>query len=175
MADTFLKPNPARPGTHLEATPVEVGGIGNAHKLGRLNAAGEFDESMLPSSLSGAGTITATASEALIAGPVNVYDNAGTLSIRKADATAGSVKPANAFVKAAVSSGTADVVAYRQGNLTGLSGLTSGAAVFLGKTPGTFTSDVSAYAGGDFVQPLGMAVSATQVLFELGDPGYQTA
>lgn len=174
MADTFLKPNSARPGTHIEVTPVEVGGGSNAHKMPRLNAAGELDESMLPSSISGAGTITGTASEALIAGPVNVYDNAGTLSIRKADATAGSVKPANAFVKAAVSSGTTNVVAYRQGNLTGLTGLTIG-PVFLGKTPGTFASDVSAYAGGDFVQPLGMALSATQVLFELGDPGYQTA
>jgi len=175
MADTFLKPNPARPGTHLEATPVEVGGIGNAHKIGRLNAAGEFDESMLPSSLSGAGTITATASEALIVGPVNVYNNAGTLSVRKADATAGSVKPANGFIKQAYANGAADVVVYRQGNVTGLSGLTVGQAVFLGKTAGTFVQDVSGFGTGDFVQGLGLAVAAGAVLFELADPGFEKA
>lgn len=175
MADTFLKPNPSRPGTHLEVTPTETGGAPHAHEIPRLNAAGELDESMLPSTLSGAGTLTGTASEALIVGPVNVYNNAGTLSVRKADATAGSVKPANGFIKQAYANGAADVVVYRQGNVTGLSGLTVGQAVFLGKTPGTFVQDVSGFGTGDFVQGLGLAVAVGAVLFELADPGFEKA
>ena len=175
MADKFLTQNPARPGTSIEVVPVEVGGAPSAQRIPRLNAAGELDVSMIPSSVGGAGTLTCTASEALIVGPVDVYNNAGVLSARKADATSGSVKPADGYVKQTYSSGAADVVVFRQGNVTGLSGLTIGGDVFLGKTPGTFVQSVAGYGAGDFVQKLGLAVSATAVLFELGDPGIELA
>jgi len=174
MADKFLTPNASRPGTYIEKAPATVGGVGSADRIPALNASGELAESMFPATISGTGTLVAVASENLVIGPVDVFNNAGTLSVRRADAASGSVKPADGFVKATYSSGATDVVVYRQGNLSGLSGLTVGADVFLGKTPGTFAQDVSAYAAGDFVQRLGLATSTSAVLFELS-PGYQLA
>jgi hypothetical protein len=154
----------------LDATIVNStttsAGAGSSGKLPALDAAGRIDSSMMPVGI-GADTAAIVASEALSAGNfVNVYSNAGTANVRKADATAAG-KEAHGFVLAAVaSSGTATV--YFEGTNTGVTGLTPGVQ-FLATTAGT--SSVTAPSGsGNMVQRLGVATSATSMNFEPSDP-----
>lgn len=136
-----------------------------------LDAQGKLDASVLPSGI-GVNTVSATASEALSADDmVNIYDNAGTVSVRKADAT-GTGKQSHGFVKAAFASGAA-VTIYTSGSIvTGVSGLTTGESVYLSKTAGGATSTPLSDTGetGNTHQVLGKAVSATSFIFEPEEP-----
>lgn len=137
-------------------------GPGDSGKVVQLGADGLISDTMLPV---GYELGTAVASEAIAAGKlVQVYDVSGVATMRVADA--GSNKPANGFVKAAVASGATGTF-YTEGLLTGLTGLTVG-PVFLG-TSGALTS-TGPTAAGSIWQPVGMARSATAFLanFEKG-------
>lgn len=137
-----------------------------AQQLGfALNAALVLFQRQSPGG-GGGEAVPVLASEALIAGPVRVYDNAGTANVKKASA-ASVATTASGFVKAAFASGAVAQV-YGAGVLTGLTGLTPGPQ-FLGVTAGSFTSSAPTGAGQQ-VQELGFAHSATAMVFQRGTP-----
>lgn len=154
-------------GAFAEATGVDTStGSGDAGKLVHLNASGRLDDTMMPVGI-GADTSVIVASEALAAGDrVNVWNDAGTAKVRKADATAAG-KEAHGFVQASVSSG-ANATVYFEGTITGLSGLTPGVH-YLSTTPGE-SSHTAPSTAGNVVQRVGVATSATTINFECGVP-----
>jgi hypothetical protein len=147
---------------------VTSAGATNDGDLVALDAAGKLDASVLPAGI-GQNTVAAAASEALAANDlVNLYDNGGTIGVRKADATAEG-KECNGFVKAAVAN-AASATVYLSGNIiTGLSGLTPGARQYTATTAGARTETPPA-AAGNVVQMVGYAASATTVIFEPEEP-----
>jgi hypothetical protein len=122
---------------------------------------------MMPTGI-GADTTVIAASEALSAGDyVNIWDDAGTPKVRKADAS--TVKPADGFVKDACSSG-ANATVYHEGANGQHTGLTGGARYFLSSTtPGGVTTTPPS-ASGSIVQFIGKATSATSINFEAAAP-----
>lgn len=142
-------------------------GAGNAGDLVALDDTGRIDNTMMPVGI-GAETKTVLASENLAAGDwVNLYDNGGTLNVRKADATSAG-KPADGFVLAAVTSGN-NATVYTDGINTQVSGLTAGGNVFLGTTAGAGVQTAPSGAG-NVVQRVGKSVAAGEVVFERGEP-----
>jgi hypothetical protein len=111
-----------------------------------------------------AATTSLTASEALTAGQVvNIWSSSGA-KVRKANATDDS-KPAHGFVLANVSS-SATATVYLPGQvITGLSSLTPGATYYLDTTGGAVTATQPSTSG-NLVQRVGMALSATTLLFQ---------
>lgn len=141
-------------------------GSASAGQIVALNSAGQIDATMLGAA-SGEASISATASEAISAGAiVNVYNNAGTVTVRNADNTAAG-KEATGFAQAAIASGAAGTVTL-QGVVTGLTGLTPGAYQFLG-TVGAVVS-AAPTTSGSITQIVGQAVSATSLMFRPMEP-----
>lgn len=146
----------------LDPTVINAGTTGNSKVVMTLPD-GTLDPSIMPTGI-GADVKNMPASEALAANAlVNVWNDAGTVKARNADATAEG-KEATGFVKAAVASGATAAV-YFEGRVSGLSGLTPGARQYLSTTPGQFTAAAPSTAG-NVVQWLGDAISATEVDFE---------
>lgn len=110
-------------------------------------------------------TVAATASEALADGDlVNLWNDAGTLKARKADAD-DATKPAHGFVSAAVLiAGSATVDVTRGSINTAASSLTPGARLYL-STAGGLVTETAPSASGNLVQPIGVALSATSYVF----------
>lgn len=128
-------------------TVIGIGGIGNG---------------------SAAATIAATASEALAAASlVNLWSDAGTAKARQADSVL--EREAHGYTAAAVTQGDTATVAL-SGVLTGLSGLTPGARMYL-STAGAVTATATNSAG-QLSQLVGIATSATEVAFDPEDPIY---
>lgn len=153
----------------LDATIVNAkatsAGAGDAGKVVQLDGAGRIDATMMPVGI-GADTAIIQASENLAAGDfVNVHNSSGA-RVRKADATTAG-KEAHGFVLGAVSSG-ANATVYFEGTNTGVSGMTPG-TVFLHTTAGGATGTAPS-GSGNVVQKLGVAVSATAINFERGEP-----
>lgn len=140
-------------------------GAPDVNKIPKLDAAGRLDSTVLPVGI-GADTASIVASEALSAGHlINVWDDAGTPKMRKADGSAAG-KEAMGFVLAAVGSG-ATGVAYFEGSVTGLSGLVGGKRFLSVTTPGG--TQASAPTGsGQVIQQVGFATSATVMNFNAG-------
>ena len=152
--------------TTEKAAVQSSGGAGDAGKIPALDAAGRLSSTMLPSGI-GANTKSILASEALAAGDfVNIYNNAGTATVRKADATTAG-KESCGFVLEAVSSAS-NASVYFSGANTQVTGLTAG-PVYLGTTPGSATNSAPS-GSGNVVQRLGTAVSATEINFEWQAP-----
>lgn len=140
-------------------------GAANAGDVPALDATGRLDPSMMPVGL-GADTASIVASEALAAGNlVNIWNNAGTPNIRKADASVVG-KEAHGFVLAAVAA-SASATVYMAGQNTQMTGLTGGLQ-YLSTTPGT-CSATPPTGSGNVVQQVGAAVSATTLNFVQGD------
>lgn len=156
-------------GIFTEEAPGTAGGGGDAFKIPALDANGQLTTAMMPSGI-GADTLTVLASEALTAGQlVNVYNNASTLNVRKADASAASAgKIANGFVLANVSS-AANATVYRIGQNNQVTGLTPGPLFLSDSTPGAVTSTAPTTSG-HTVQKVGDAATATLMDFEPGPP-----
>lgn len=150
-------------GDYEEVTPVSVStGVSEAAKIIETDASGRIDISFLPAAIGPEGK-NITASEALAAGDfVNVWDDAGTPKIRKANATTVG-KRADGFVIAGVASGAVGFV-YLRGLNDQVAGAVAG-LVFLSTTPGGFTPTAPTVAG-NIVQKIGTAVSATEISFE---------
>jgi hypothetical protein len=105
---------------------------------------------------------TLTAAEAIVAANfVNIFASSGA-KVQKANAT-DDTKPANGFAPAAISNGATGSV-QGPGKISGLSGLTPGAIYYLSTTPGAITATAPTGAG-NLVQEVGVAVSATELLF----------
>lgn len=163
----FITRNP-NSGRLEEAQAAAVSaGASDAGRIPKLDASGKLDQSLMPSGL-GSETQAAVATEALSAGDfVNIYDNAGTKAVRKADAsTAG--KEANGFVIASVAI-SASATVYTDGANTQMTGLVAGRVYFLGSTPGSVTS-TPLTAAGQIHQRLGVAATTTSLVFEHYDP-----
>lgn len=134
-------------GGYFTATDVE----GALQELGAGGGGGSPSESIV-------------ASEALAAGNiVNVWNDAGTPKVRKADATAVG-KEAQGFVLSAVASGATAAV-YFSGKNTAVTGLSPGATLYLGTTPGAVTATAPG-AVGNVWQVIGEAYSGTGLNFQ---------
>jgi hypothetical protein len=136
-------------------------GVSNAGALVSLNSAGLIDSTML-TAVSALPTQSAAATSAITAGMLtNLYSNAGVLSVRPADSTvAGS--EANSYATANIASGATGTVNVGEGSL---SGLTLGSKYYLG-TAGALTVTAPS-AAGNVVQPVGIALSATSLDFQI--------
>jgi hypothetical protein len=164
MADRILRVN-ANGETEAIQIPVVSGGASDAGKAVGTDSNGKIDMSFMPTGI-GVDSVTVPATEALNAGDfVNLYDNAGTISARKADNT-NNTKPANGFVKVAVASG-ANAVVYTEGDNDVLTGLAVGTKYFLGTTGGKTTTIPT--ASGTIIQNLGVVKSPTTIRFEQKD------
>lgn len=139
-----------------------------ANKVLKTKADGTIDESVLPTGI-GADVKNAVASESLAAGDlVNIWNDGGTEKVRKADATTEG-KEAVGFVKASFAS-AATAAVYFEGRITGLSGLTPGARQYLSAANAGQPTATAPNSAGNVVQFVGVAVSATEIDFEAGEP-----
>lgn len=137
-------------------------GAGDANKIIATGADGLISTTLMPSGI-GPDTQSVVSSENLVSGDwVNIYDNAGTPNVRKADANPD--RPCNGFVLAGVTSPAAATV-YRSGTNTGLTGLTIGSYYYLSTTAGIGTVTAPTTAT-DIIQGLGYAGSASAILFQ---------
>lgn len=137
-------------------------GAADAGKIVALDSTGKLDNSLLPPGI-GAETKSLPATEALAAGDfVNFYDNSGTLSCRKADATTLG-KEAHGFVLEAVTSGATATV-YVAGINNQLSSLTGGPTMYLATTAGGATGTAPSVSG-NVVHEIGQRLSATEIAF----------
>ena len=163
--ERFLQPDLVN-GRVDAVVAVQAGGAGSENKIPALDSAGRLALTMMPVGV-GAAVKDVVTSEALAAGDiVNLHVSTG-LKARKADAT--TEKEGVGFVLSAYDS-AATATVYFEGIITGLTGLTAGSRYFLAKTAGAVTTDVSAYAAGNILQYLGIAISTTELKFEPGEP-----
>lgn len=141
-------------------------GAGDAAKLPALDGTGRLDTSFMPVGI-GADTATISATENLAAGDfVNVHNSSGA-KVRKADASNG--RTAHGFVLAAVTSGNPATV-YFEGQNTGVTGKTPGATQFLSASTAGASTETAPTTAGQVVQQLGVAASATVIVFEAEQP-----
>lgn len=137
-------------------------GAGNAGDGVALNSSGKIDDTMLPT----IETVTLPSSEDLADGDyVNIWDDGGTISVRKADASGGIGKKADGYVKSAVTA-PADAVVYKGGINDHDSGLTAGVVHYLSATPGAATTTAPSTAT-HIVQVLGKASSTTALIVDI--------
>jgi hypothetical protein len=94
---------------------------------------------------------------------VNVYSG----GVRKADATAVG-KEANGFVRSAVAN-AATATVYLPGNEMALTGLTPGTRYYLSATTAGGYTATSPSATGNVSMSIGVAVSATEMIFDPED------
>ena len=141
-------------------------GAANAGDLVSLDDTGRIHNSMMPVGI-GVDAATVTASEALAAGDwVNIWNDAGTAKVRKADATTAG-KEVHGFVLSAVTGRNPATVDFEGTNTQG-GGQTPG-PVYLQTTAGRGGATIPS-ASGNVVQQVGVAVSATAVNFERSAP-----
>ncbi|MFA5262350.1 MAG: hypothetical protein WC378_00895 [Opitutaceae bacterium] len=149
--------------------PIDTSaGASSAGLIVKTNSSGQIDVTMMPTGTD-IKSLSMPTSENLSSGNfVNVYFNVGTLTARKADATAVG-KKAHGFVLAASTSPAANIV-YFEGMCSGQSALTLGTDYFLSATtPGTPTATAPS-SSGNIVQSLGTAMSATTIASYPGMP-----
>lgn len=153
-------------GFQEKASTDSSAGAASAGDLVALDSAGKLPLNMMPSGI-GPATKSLVASEAITAPAlINIWNDAGTAKIRKADAA--SNKPANGFILASVAlAASADV--YFEGEVTGLSGLVAGKLWLSATVPGSVQAGIPT-ATGHIAQSVGWATSATTMDFEAGDP-----
>lgn len=144
------------------ATRIDAATSGNKVLMTRSD--GYIDNSFIPPGVGGETNISVVASEALAAGDfVNIYSNAGTRNVRKADASNG--RAAHGFVLTAVaSSGTGSVTL--RGENTALTGLVIGTTYFLSSTTAGSVTTTAPNATGNIIQELGYGLSTTSIPFE---------
>ena len=152
-----------------ELNPIDTStGVSDAGKFIATNSEGKLGESFLPDGV-GQNIKVLPASENLSAGDfVNIWSDAGTLKVRKADATSGFTKSADGYVKSAVTTGQ-NASVYFEGTNANLSGLTAGSKYYLHTTAGGVTTTAPTTSG-YIRQYLGKALSATELSVEIGEP-----
>lgn len=124
---------------------------------------GRIDISMMPIGVS-AEVVTCPSFETLAAGQfINLFINGGVINARLANATDSS-KPAHGFTLANVTSPASATIYMIGATDNGLSGLTVGSDYYLDTTAGAVNATPPA-TGGNIVQKLGTAVSATSLVF----------
>ena len=139
-------------------------GASDGGKIVKTDSTGRFDPSLMPVGI-GADTQEIVSFEDLVAGDfVNIFDDGGTPSVRKADASNG--RDANGFVLTGVTAPALATV-YFEGTNTQLSAMTPAARQYLG-TSGAVTGTPNTTTG-QLHQYLGKASSATELNIELAD------
>lgn len=148
------------------AAIVTSAGAPDDGKIVALDSTGKLDPSVMPVGIV-ADTKSIVAHENLSAGDfVNVFDSAGTVKVRKADASS-SAKEAHGFVLSAFAA-AATATVYFEGTNTQLSALTKGVKYFLShSTPGGVVeaAGISTTAG-HIIQEVGHSLSTTEITFE---------
>ncbi len=171
MAEKFIEWDAASGRYKQNEGLVVSTGASDAGKIIALDAAGKLDVSVLPSGV-GPTIITVATSENLVAGDfVNLYDNAGTINARKADAN--NNRRAHGFVLAGVTS-PANATVYWGDVNNQKSGLTVGAEYFLSETAGGVVTPAPTTAG-SIVQRLGIAQSATELVVDIEETPLELA
>ena len=112
----------------------------------------------------GADALVMTASEAINAGAI-VNIHAG--GVRNADADAEG-REAHGFVNAAIANGATGTV-YFEGVISGLAALTRGSRYYMSEAAGAVTL-VPVAGAGKVDQAIGVAISTTEISFEIGMP-----
>lgn len=148
----------------IEAITTSAG-VGDSGKIPALDSSGKLDSTFMPAGIA-AETRALTASETISAGDfVNIWDDTGTLKVRKADASGGYGKKADGFVLAAVTSGNTATI-YPLGDINSqVSGLTPGADYWLSSTAGTLATTAPSTSA-HIIQYIGKATTATELLTE---------
>lgn len=155
-------------GRLAEDQSAGAGGVPNANKIPNLDANGKLVESMLPDGI-GADTTVVPASENLAQYDlINLWNDAGTIKVRKADAGTNQYQ-AHGYVKSAVTLGN-DAVVYLDGTCGGTFAATDvGKPVFVSEVPGGVTlTPVS--GSGKMHQCCGTVISISGFDFELAQP-----
>jgi hypothetical protein len=161
VADKYLFATPEGDVVEREASTASAG-AGSAGKIAALGVDGRLDLTMMPTGV-GASTKLVPASGALSAGDVvNLFDDAGTLSARRADATTAGTE-AKGFVVDSFADGASALV-YLSGVNSARTGLTQGARYFLSTTAGGITTTAPT-GSGNRVQIVGHAISDTELQF----------
>lgn len=148
------------------AINVSAGGA-DVDKIARLDGAGKFDITMMPAGI-GEDSISLATFEDLSAGDwVNVFDDSGTVKLRKADATTVG-KDATGFVKVASTAPAVNTIVFEGVNAAN-AGLTLGVTYWLSTTAGGETTTAPS-ASGNIVQKVGRSLSLTEIAFEPSNP-----
>lgn len=163
MPDKYIALNNGVP---TEVEPVaSSAGAGDAGKMVALNTSGDIDQSMMPPGIAPDVANLAT-SEAVVAGDfVNIWNDAGTAKVRKADAST-TGKHAHGYVLSGVASGATAEVFFESAN-NQVSGMVAGDVWLSAATPGGAVATPPDGAG-NVIQKLGVAISATEINVELG-------
>ncbi len=163
MADKYIK---LEDGKLKEAISTDTStGIAEAGDIVSVGTDGKLDPSLLPTGV-GPDVLFAPATENIGIGDyVNIFDNAGTPSVRLADNSNG--REAHGFVKEAVTSGSNATVFFEGANDV-LTGLTPGARYYL-DTAGGATSTAPSAPAATISQYVGIAVSATAINTDIDD------
>lgn len=145
-------------------------GASDANKILATDSTGKIDASFMPPGVELA-VESIACSESLTAGDfINIYDNAGTRTVRLADASTD--KPAHGFVLEGFTSGATASI-YTRGTNNQLAGLTPGARYFLSASvPGDPDATAPAETSGYIHQVLGPAIDSSTIQFEYDDPVY---
>lgn len=161
MAEKYVKRGTGSADFQEVEGQVTSAGAGDAGKIVALDGTGKLDSTLLPSGV-GEETLTVVASETLSAGDfVNLWDDAGTTKMRKADATT-TGKAADGFVLAGVTAAASGTF-YAMGAFNDqLTGLTAGTIYYLATTAGGVTATRPSTTG-NIIQRLGRAVSTTSM------------
>lgn len=148
---------------------VTSSGASDADKLVATGGDGKLDLTLMPDGI-GPDTKSVLFYENASAGDlINLYNDAGVLKARKADASGGVAKQCDGYVKSAVTAGQNGTV-YFDGVITGLTGLTIGAKYYLSKTTAGSLTNTAFTDSGYIWQGVGKASSATELIFEASDP-----
>lgn len=166
--DKFLYNNG---GVVTEKAATQVGGGSYPNQIPALDGTGRLDTTMMPVGV-GPEVQNIATSESLAAGDfVNIYNNTGTLNVRKADASSVG-KEANGFVLAVFTHPTTAIV-YLLGGVTNTAATctTKGARQYLSASaPGKTVEAAESYASGArFHQLIGKAISTTEMTAEAHD------
>lgn len=158
-------------GIKTAVTAITAGGTTNeAGKIIATDADGKLDMSFMPVGIgSETDSIAADTGGVASGNVINLYNKAGTITARKADATAAG-KQAHGFVLANITVGNPATIHRPGQTITGLTGLTEGSEYFLHTTAGAITADVSGFVAGNVIQSVGIAISATTLAFNPGEP-----
>ena len=139
---------------------ITQGGTSGHQGMGaKLDAFGKWDTSLMPVGV-GAEVTVKTAAETLVGGNFcNIY----SAGIRKADATT-NAKKAHGFCLVDFATSTVATIYGISNKNTVLAGLTAGQEYWLSTIPGAVTATAPS-ATGNWVQQLGTAESATDIVF----------
>lgn len=157
--------------TKLVEAIITSTGVADAFKIISTNTYGKLDETLLPDGV-GADIKVAASSENLTAGNlVNLWNDGGTIKVRKADASGGVAKMVHGFVKENVTA-PADATVYFNGFNTDISGLTPGAIYYITDTPGAAatTAPDPDTDDGHIIQVVGVATAAGELFVKAGEP-----